>query len=128
MDALPHLIPHVFAFQMFFLLVGHALADYPLQGPYLSVAKNPDRVEGQGGVWPWAMASHALIQGGMVAAITGYLLLGVGEALCHAWIDLHKCKNQLTFTQDQLLHVGYKLTWALIVCSPDAAWMRAWLF
>jgi hypothetical protein len=54
-------------------LVGHAVADYPLQGDFLA--------------WTQALAAHALIHAGAVALATGSAALGVPEFACHAAID-----------------------------------------
>ena len=67
------------------LFVGHALADYPLQGDFLARAKV------RGGIpeipWGWALASHAAIHGGAVGIVTGSVALGIAEAIAHAAID-----------------------------------------
>lgn len=92
------------------LVVGHALADYPLQGDFLSKAKN--RTAPIPGV-PWwqALGAHSVIHGGAVGLITGIWWLGVAEAVAHALIDDAKCKGRLTFNQDQALHLGFKALW-----------------
>jgi hypothetical protein len=52
------------------LLTAHALADYPLQGDFLSKAKN--RMAPIPGVpWRQALGAHAFIHAGAVALITG---------------------------------------------------------
>ncbi len=101
------------------LLVGHALADYPLQGDFLSKAKN--RTAPIPGV-PWwqALGAHAVIHGGIVACITKRPLLGVAEALVHAITDDLKCRGKLTFNEDQAIHVGCKVLWALIAQGTSA--------
>lgn len=102
---------------MFALMVfAHALADYPLQGDFLSKAKN--RTAPIPGV-PWwqAMAAHAVIHGGFVALITGHWWLGALEVAIHAATDDAKCRGRLTFNQDQAIHVACKFAWALIAWS-----------
>jgi hypothetical protein len=98
---------------LFWLLVGHALADYPLQGDFLAKAKN--RSAPIAGV-PWwqALSAHALIHGGMVAAITGSVWLGVAETVAHWLIDDVKCRGRIGFNADQGLHVACKLLWIAI--------------
>lgn len=102
------------------LVVGHALADYPLQGDFLARAKN--RTAPIPGVpWFWALGSHAAIHGGMVALILWLFhapaplvaVLGVGEALCHAYVDDGKCRGVIGFNTDQTLHLWMKLLWAV---------------
>lgn len=104
---------------LFALLVAHALCDYPLQGDFLSKAKN--RFAPIPGVpWYQALGAHALIHGGAVALITGSAWLGVGEVVAHAFIDDLKCSGWIGFNTDQALHIGCKLLWlaaALTVLS-----------
>lgn len=101
------------------LLVGHALADYPLQGEFLAKAKN--RFAPLPGVpWYQALAAHALIHGGMVGVITGSVLLGVLEMASHMWIDDLKCGRRIGYNTDQLLHVLCKGAWlAVLVAWPE---------
>lgn len=95
------------------MVAAHALADYPLQGDFLSKAKN--RTAPISGV-PWfqALAAHAIIHGGAVALITGKLSLGVAEAVVHAVTDDLKCRGKLTFNQDQAIHIASKALWAAL--------------
>ncbi|WP_442683270.1 DUF3307 domain-containing protein [Stenotrophomonas sp. JC08] len=97
--------------QIFLLLiVGHALADYPLQGEFLARAKN--RFAPVPGVpWYQALGAHALIHGGVVGVITGSLLLGALEVASHMLIDDRKCAGRISYNADQLLHVLCKLLW-----------------
>ena len=89
------------------LLAGHALADYPLQGDWLSKAKNPtlSLVPGET-IWPGALACHAAIHGAFVGVITGSLALGLAEFLAHMAIDYPKCDGRLSYNADQALHVA----------------------
>lgn len=108
---------------LFWMLVGHALADYPLQGEFLAQAKNRHTPIGAQ-FWPWALGAHALIHGGAVAgavllatpgAMGAAILLGLCEAAVHAWTDFLKCDNHLTLHEDQLVHIAAKFCWALVV-------------
>lgn len=99
---------------LFWMLVGHALADYPLQGDFLAQAKNRNTALGAQ-FWPWALGSHALIHGGAVALATGSVGLGLAETILHAVIDEAKCSGHLTLNEDQAAHVLCKITWALAV-------------
>jgi len=101
------------------LVVGHALADYPLQGDFLSKAKN--RAAPIPGV-PWwqALGAHSVIHGGAVGLITGIWWLGVAEAVVHAFIDDAKCKGRLTFSQDQSLHIALKALWLAVAVGVGA--------
>lgn len=96
------------------LVVGHALADYPLQGDFLSKAKN--RVNPIPGVpWYQAMGSHCVIHAGFVWLITGSALIGVFELMMHWIIDDRKCADTLTYNEDQILHLLCKVVWTLLV-------------
>jgi hypothetical protein len=99
---------------LFWMLVGHALADFPLQGPFLSEAKNPRTAIGAQ-FWPWALGAHGLIHGGAVALATGSVVLGLAETVLHAIIDAAKCSGHLSLHEDQLAHVACKLCWALVL-------------
>lgn len=96
------------------LMVAHALADYPLQGDFLSKAKN--RVAPIPGVpWQQALAAHSLIHAGAVALLTGYWWLGAAEFVTHWITDDLKCRGHLTFNQDQAIHTACKAVWVLFV-------------
>lgn len=100
------------------MIFAHTLGDYPLQGEFLSRAKN--RTHPVPGVpWYQALAAHSIIQGGLVGLVTGSLWLGVAETVAHALIDDAKCTDKLTFNQDQALHIACKVVWvaALILSA-----------
>ncbi len=104
----------------FALLIGHALADYPLQGEYLSTHKNrnyqPKAGEPRvGGLWIHAMTAHSLIQAGFVWAILGRPLFGLVEAGAHFVIDSLKCEKVIGFHTDQLLHVSCKAAYVIVL-------------
>ena len=95
------------------LIAAHALADYPLQGDFLSKAKN--RTAPIPGV-PWwqALTAHAAIQGAAVAFLTGIWWLFLTEAVAHWLIDDAKCRGRISFNADQFLHLGCKAIWLAI--------------
>lgn len=101
------------------LLVGHALADYPLQGDFLAKAKS--RVSPIPGVpWYHGLAWHSAIHGGFVGAITGSVWLGLVEFFAHCLIDDAKCSGKFgigerAFNIDQALHVACKVAWVAIL-------------
>jgi len=102
-------------FEMFVaLLVMHALADYPLQGSFLSEAKNPNTPLGRQ-FWPYALSAHGLIHGGAVWLITGSVWLCLAEVVAHAVIDLAKCEGWFGMFVDQALHGLCKVAWVFIV-------------
>ena len=98
------------------LIIGHVIADYPLQGDFLSRAKN--RFNAIPGVpWYQALGAHALIHGGAVWLMTGLWWLGAIEVICHAVIDDTKCRGAIGFNADQTLHVLCKALWACIAIA-----------
>ena len=99
--------------RLFAMLVGHALADYPLQGDFLAKAKNRDAPI-PGVPWWQGLGAHALIHGGMVALVTKSNALGVAEMAIHAITDDLKCRGKLSYNQDQAIHIGCKVLWALL--------------
>ncbi len=98
--------------QLFFALcIGHALADYPLQGDFLSKGKN--RYNPLPGVpWYWCLIAHAAIHAGFVWAITGSAWIAYAELLIHFTIDDAKCRGSIGFDRDQFLHLLCKVLWA----------------
>ena len=98
---------------LFKLIVGHALADFPLQGDYLAKSKNP-YAPLPGTPWWIALAAHSLIHGGMVCAITGSLWLGLAETILHGAIDVAKCSGRISYTTDQAAHVACKVVWSVL--------------
>ncbi|MEZ0251840.1 MAG: DUF3307 domain-containing protein [Methylobacteriaceae bacterium] len=97
---------------LLWMLIGHALADYPLQGDWLSKAKNHtlSLIPGEA-IWLGALVSHAAINAGAVKLATGSWLLAGCEFVAHALIDHAKCAGRLSYNVDQGLHVVCKLAW-----------------
>lgn len=98
------------------LIVGHFLADYPLQGDFLARAKNrtapvPDIP------WQQALTAHAAIQAGFVAAITGSLWLGLAEFAAHWITDDMKCRGRIGFNADQSIHFACKFAWVMLAAT-----------
>lgn len=100
----------------FALLIGHAVADYPLQGDFLARAKN-HRAPIDGVPWWLALAAHVAIQAGAVWLLTGSAVLALLEAAAHLAIDYAKCDGRTSFTTDQALHVLCKAAWVLLLPS-----------
>jgi hypothetical protein len=114
------MIPNLsFAEMLFLLFVCHSLADYPLQGPFLSEAKNPRTQLGKM-FWPYALSSHATIHGGFVYLVTGSLLLGLLEIVIHALTDWLKCMDKIDMLVDQLIHYACKVVWVVVFFT----WLR----
>ncbi len=99
---------------LFFLIVGHSLSDYPLQGDFLSAAKNRNTPIGKL-FWPHALFAHSMIHGGFVAILTGSVWLGVAESVIHGATDWLKCENKISLNVDQAIHVTCKFIWAFLV-------------
>lgn len=117
---------HSFFELLFWLLVGHAVADYAYQNEYVANAKNRTTTLGTNGVWGWVLPWHSFIHGGAVALATGYVWLGMLEVGAHAAIDFAKCQGWLGphprgYHRDQALHVACKVLWAVIVMAVSGA-------
>lgn len=119
------------ALMLFFALtIGHAIADFPLQGDFLARGKNrhlpaaqlADGKRNPKYLWAYLMTAHCLIQAGFVWIITGSSVLAFIELVVHWGIDAIKCEDKTSFEIDQLLHLLTKavfvgLIWAGLVCS-----------
>ena len=98
---------------LFGLIFWHVLADYPLQGDFLSKAKG--RAYEPDVPWWQAMAAHCIIHAGGVLMITQRADLALYEFIAHFLIDKAKVAGKINFNQDQLMHVACKVLYALIV-------------
>lgn len=108
---------------LIFLLAGHAICDYPLQGDFLAQGKNRHTKLGamEGGtMWLHLLTAHALIHGGMVALLTGSPLLGAAETVIHWVTDWAKCESKIGFHTDQAIHIVCKVAWWAIVAGHFA--------
>lgn len=104
---------HNFAVLFFLLIFAHCLADYTLQGDFLSQAKNRNTSIGKT-FWPHALFAHSMIHVGFVLTLTGSVALAVAEMVIHGLTDWLKCENKISLNQDQAVHVGCKFVWALL--------------
>lgn len=95
------------------LILGHSVADFALQSKHAARMKNRNTDEGRN-IWFQALMAHSLVNGAAVYIITGSMGLGIAETLLHFWIDYGKCDNWYGMTVDQALHIGCKLSWALM--------------
>lgn len=100
------------------LLIGHAVADYPLQGDWLAKAKNHklSLVPGES-IWLGCLLCHAAIHAGAVHYITASWLLAGFEFVAHTVIDYAKSDGRITYNQDQTAHVICKLIWIGLLWS-----------
>lgn len=99
---------------LYWLIVGHFVGDYPLQGDFLARAKN-HKAPLPGAPWYQCLAAHAIIQGGVVAFVTGSVTLGICETVIHTGIDYAKSDGEIGFNVDQALHILCKVLWALML-------------
>jgi len=101
----------------FWMLVGHGVADYPLQGDFMAKGKN-HTAPLPGVPWEQCLFWHAMIHAGFVALVTGSVACGLAELVAHMFIDYAKCNGELTFRQDQFAHVLCKVYWAAWMVPP----------
>jgi hypothetical protein len=102
-----HLTP---AAMLFWLVVGHFLADYPLQGDFLATAKDRNSALGKL-FWRHALTAHAFIHAAFVALFTGSIALALCEAVIHAFTDHAKCQKRISLNADQAIHLLCKVLW-----------------
>lgn len=104
------------------LLIGHFVADYPLQSDWMARAKNRWRPvdpatipPGQTPmlVWPWVLTAHASTHAAAVYLVTGSIVLALCELAAHWLIDYGKCGNRYGIHADQAMHLACKLVWAI---------------
>lgn len=108
---------------LFALFIGHAIADFPLQGEFLAKAKNRNAdLSGLFGkipvppyLWAHALTAHSLVHAGAVWLVTGSVALALLEFVIHWFIDLGKCENRFSFTADQILHVVCKIIFVVLL-------------
>ena len=108
------------------LVVGHALADYPLQNEFMAVyksrhAKNPHLGAKEPRLWLHLLTNHAILHGGAVGLITTNVWLGLLEFVLHWLIDLAKNEHRTTLDQDQALHWLCKLGYVALIGFGYAA-------
>lgn len=99
---------------LFWLLVGHALCDYPLQGDFLARAKN-HRAPLPGVPWYQCLIAHSLIQAGMVTFVTHSQLFGIAEFALHFVTDWMKSDGWIDYNQDQAIHVLCKIAYVVTI-------------
>ena len=97
------------------LILGHFLADYPLQGDKMAVEKCPGKDVTLD--WRWWLSAHAGTHGFVVALLTGIPLLGVAEMVVHSLIDFGKCRLGYKLIVDQAMHWACKVIWVAFVLA-----------
>lgn len=107
---------------LFALIIGHAIADYPLQGKFLAVRKNRHikAIDYSGDspptLWIYCLSAHSLVHSGMVWVITGSAAFAFAEFVLHWIIDFAKCEKWTNFHTDQGLHILSKVAYVLAGC------------
>jgi hypothetical protein len=97
------------------LLIGHAIADHPLQrGLKLSRLKNKYHNRSML-PWQFGMTVHASSHGLIVAWITGSGILGAAECIAHWLTDWAKCERKISVRTDQGIHVVCKIIWVVLL-------------
>ncbi|KKM88334.1 hypothetical protein LCGC14_1259780 [marine sediment metagenome] len=113
----------------FYLMIGHAFADFALQPMNIAKGKNrfasrPPNYDEEahgpfdGRLWVMAMTAHALIHAGFVIVITGEPILGLWQFITHWLIDFERTSKRLTPWEDQTLHILVLATTAVLVSLP----------
>ena len=106
---------------LFALIIGHALADYPLQGKFLAIRKNRHikpleyGADVPAAIWVYCLSAHSLVHAGAVWLITGSVLYGFIEFVLHWVIDFAKCEKWTNFHQDQGLHLLSKVAYVAAI-------------
>lgn len=108
------------------LLVGHAIADFWAQSDSVAKMKNRHRDPAQfappgqkpQAMWFYALTAHAMMHGAAVYAVTRSLPLCLAETACHWLIDFGKCDNLYGIHVDQFLHIVCKVAWAVAASRP----------
>jgi len=103
-----------YAYLLLLLFAGHALCDYPLQGDFLSKAKNHKSPIPGVPFWQ-ALTAHSLIHMGMVLLITNSIELAIAEFIVHWVTDYSKCGGLISYNQDQFIHYFSKVLWISIL-------------
>lgn len=95
-------------------VVIHALADFPLQGDYLSRQKSRRRADSRSD-WIVALIAHCVIQAGGVWLVSGSLAFAAAELILHSFIDLGKGEEKYGIVADQILHLIVKLAYVVLL-------------
>lgn len=106
---------------LFWLIVAHFVADFPLQSPAIAVGKNHRIERAHLGVpWYYWLTAHAATHAGAVAVVTGSVAFGCVEFVVHWLIDHAKCRGWTNIHADQWLHVACKVAYVIAIGVADA--------
>ena len=105
-------------------MIGHALADFPLQGSFLAIGKERygdlEKLTGTKwprGMWAYCLTMHSLIHAGAVWLVCGSIWFALAEFVLHWLIDLAKSSRLTNFYIDQVLHIVCKIAYAVILMA-----------
>jgi len=105
---------------IFWLLIAHFIADYPLQSIEMGKYKNkrnqpipPDNLAKPVSVWIAYLTAHSFVHAGLVALVVG-APLGFVVGVCHWVQDYLKCKYQYSPNLDQIIHIIIIMAIAII--------------
>ncbi len=93
-----------------YLITAHYLGDFALQNDFVAKFKAPGMPN-----WLHVMTAHCAIQALPVLLITQSPALAIGEFIVHFATDCAKCKGYIGFTVDQLIHIGCKVAWFVLM-------------
>lgn len=115
----PQNLPEALAL-LFALAIGHALADYPLQGSYIALYKDrhhrmADGSRPEPGLWLHCLTAHCLIHAGFVWLITGRVVFALAEFVLHFVLDVLKCEGKTGIHTDQFLHIVCKAAYVVLI-------------
>lgn len=95
------------------LLLAHFVGDFTLQSSAMARGKVPG---GDAHIpWGWWLGAHASTHAFLVLLITGSFWIGLFELLSHAVLDWAKIRGLIDFNADQLLHLGLKVVWLVLL-------------
>ena len=97
---------------LFAFVIAHALADFPLQGDFLSKNKSRSHAKQVSeqcpnlppSLWFYCLTAHSLIHAGFVWIVSGSVALAAIETVVHWVTDYAKCEGWTNFHVDQILH------------------------
>jgi hypothetical protein len=100
----------------FAFAIAHALADFPLQGDYLARTKQRKEANKLSECLI-ALTAHSLIHAGGVWIVSGSVVIAVAELVLHWLIDLGKGEGKYGYATDQLLHLGCKAAYVVVLAK-----------
>ena len=107
----------IYAHMFFFLLCGHFIFDFPLQGDTVAREKNPGSTTELQKHVPWFYwgLAHAFSHAFAVAFITRSAVCAGIELWSHFGTDYLKCKQKFSIHVDQALHIAFKLFYTALI-------------